>query len=149
MIDCVVNLNTGDGISIGYGGIVRSCVATINGDDGIVASDNACRISDCSSALNTGDGIELLEDSFVSNNKVDGNITGILVTGADNRIDGNSVTDNAGDGIRVTGTGNLIIRNTASGNASDYNCAAGNSNAQVLNPVAGFVSTDPWANISY
>ncbi|NOT01351.1 MAG: right-handed parallel beta-helix repeat-containing protein [Phycisphaerales bacterium] len=162
VLDSVANSSTiGDGISVGYAAIVRGCVSTLNADDGIAATNNGVRISDCSVSINTGDGIEVLADSFIVDNKVDGNATGILVTGIDNRIDGNAVTDSLGSGVRVTGTENLIVHNTASGNAPNYDIAADNFGVYLSATIAGAAvfgasggaTVEPtnsnWANLSY
>jgi parallel beta-helix repeat protein len=93
-------------------------------------------------------------DCRVVNNSCDQNSltagdTGILVTGAGNQIDGNTVTDQS-IGIDCNpATGNIIIRNTASGNTTDYSIAAANSAGPILigaNPIA---SVNPWANFSF
>ena len=73
---------------------------------------------------------------------------GIHVTGEDNRIDGNTVTDND-IGLQVDSYGNLIIRNSASGNVTNYSLAANNKDAQILAPGSSFVATNPWANFTF
>ena len=78
-----------------------------------------------------------------------GDGAGIHVVGTDNRIDGNTVTDND-RGIDVDAGGNLVVRNSASGNSTEYAIVAGNHDAQrISSPGAGFVSTDPWANFEF
>ncbi len=90
-----------------------------------------------------------------------GDAAGIHSTGADNRIEGNNVTDNT-RGIDVDSTGTLIIKNSAAGNTINYEIAANNVFGAIVDrtaPASAAVSgstapssagtTDPWANFSY
>jgi len=87
------------------------------------------------------------------------NTTGIHVIGADNRIEGNTLTSRA-RGLDVDFSGNIIIRNVASGNAVNYDISATNFGQFVVavNSGAAFAgnaggaaigTTDPWVNFSY
>ena len=109
---------------------------------------------------NKGDGIQIVSDSRVVGNNCDsngfggGDAAGIHSTGADNRIEGNNVTDNT-RGIDVDSTGSLIIKNSASGNGSNYEIAASNAVGPLVT-VAGVGdisgtpnANHPWANFGY
>lgn len=127
---CTAKYNSGNGFSVNYGGTVRDCTSTDNSGSGIwVGYDsriigNLCR--------NNGDGQ-----------------AGIHAPGDSNRIEGNSVHNNA-KGLHVTGTNNLIIGNSARGNTTNFDIAAGNEQGQVVvNPGMGFVNSNPWANFAY
>ena len=86
-------------------------------------------------------------------------------TGAENRIEGNSVTGND-RGVEVTAGGCLIIKNTAATNTTAYVIAANNRFGPIVNLTGAGVaaqsvnnasasvgsvlaSTDPWANFLY
>ena len=83
---------------------------------------------------------------------------GILVTGTDNRLEGNHVTRNV-RGFDLAAAGNLIIKNSASGNGLNYEIAACNAVGVIVSAPAsvaisgsrgaGVGSTDPRANISF
>lgn len=151
IVNCTAYSNT-NGISASSGSTVTGCTATSNATNGIIAAFGAT-ITGCT-ARDNRTGINVGDDSRIMNNICDQGATtvgdvGILVTGSDNRIDGNHVTDN-GIGIDVNGTGNLIVRNTAAGNTTAYSILAGNNFAAiVVNPGVAFASTAPWANFSY
>jgi hypothetical protein len=49
----------------------------------------------------------------------------------------------------ASGTNNVIIRNRAIGQAANYVISVTSKDAQRLTPGSGFVSTDPWANLSF
>jgi parallel beta-helix repeat protein len=151
VVNCTAYSNT-NGISASSGSTVTSCTANANGTNGIIAAFGAtitgCTVRDNRTGINVGD------DSRIMNNICDqggtpGTTVGILVSGSDNRIDGNHVTDN-GTGIDVNGTGNLIVRNTAAGNTVHYSILAGNNSAAiVVSPGLAFASAAPWANFQY
>lgn len=154
--NCTASSNDGVGFFLVSGSIATGCSSGTNVDDGFSMPSNntGVIIVHCISQFNTGDGIEVTSDCRVSDNTCDsngngGDGAGIHVTGSDNRIDGNHVTDNDRGIDANPATGNLIIRNSASGNATAYDVAAGNAKAQVLTPGDDFVSTDPWANMSF
>ena len=161
---CTTSSNLVDGIFAAAGSTVSGCSAYFNAGDGIFAGQGST-VNGCTSAFNIGDGIDVTSDCRVLNSNCDsnGNIVGdgagIHVTGSDNRIEGNNVTDNA-RGLDIDFAGNLIIRNSASGNTSNYEIVANNKvGTIVLAPNSGAISgdtggagvgsTDPWANFSY
>lgn len=127
-----------------------------------VSSGNT--IHGCTANANEGDGINLLSDSVARDNGCDsngndGDGAGIHAMSADNRIEGNKVTDND-RGIDVDTGGNLIIKNSASGNTTNWNVAAVNvilviNATRTSDAVTGDDggtspgSTDPNANFTY
>lgn len=96
--DCVVEANAYHGISAGEGCMLGGCVAGYNGVDGVAAGDG-CRVNDCAMSHNTADGLQVANGCRVTGNTCDyngsgGDGAGIHATGSDNRIEGNSATDN-------------------------------------------------------
>ena len=145
---------------------ISDCSAYNNTDKGFVIGNNST-ISGCSASYNTDDGIWANSDSTITGNTCEsngynaGDGAGIYVSGADNRIDSNNVTDND-RGIDVDNSGNLIIRNSASGNTTNYVIAADNRYGPIIDitasgtpPVSGSsassttATTHPWANFSF
>jgi len=147
------------GIFTSFGSTLSGCVAQYNGDDGIYAY-SGCTISDCVARYNDGDGILVNYDSRVAGCLCDGNDgTGIRAMGVDNRIEGNTCTDND-RGIAVDSYGNFIVKNTCSGNATNWEIVADNKVGVIVSAPnsgaisgstggAGVGSTDPWANFSF
>ncbi len=170
VVNCSSYLNAGTGI-FGVNGVsVSNCAAYSNGGAGISTSSGAT-ILNCTVRLNSLDGIRVSENSRVVGNTCDSNGSGsgdgagILVTGADNRIEGNNCTDND-RGIDVDSAGNIIIKNTCSGNTIDWDIAANNIYGPIIDrrlsppttttpAVSGAAatgtmgSTDPNANLTY
>ena len=73
---------------------------------------------------------------------------GIHATAADNRIEGNNVTDND-RGIDVDTAGSLIVKNSASGNgppATDNYVITGTQTIGAIVTATGTIAADPWAN---
>ena len=73
--------------------------ATATGSTGGgISAGNSSNVTDCTVTGNKGDGILVTNDSRVANNNCDsngnGDGAGIHVTGSDNHIEGNNVTDN-------------------------------------------------------
>jgi parallel beta-helix repeat protein len=160
---CAAHGNTGTGIYASDGCTLGGCEASHNNNgDGIYASQG-CTLSDCATSYNFSDGIEIYSDNRVVNcvcygNGWFGDGAGIHATSSDNRIEGNSVTDND-RGIDVDLAGNFIVRNSASGNTLNWDVAAGNVCLVVQATTAGAISgnsggtapgsTDPNANFTY
>jgi len=159
--------NNGIGIFINSG-TIKSCVANANDMDGIVGS--RCVISACTSDGNLGDGIEVASGSVVLNNSCDGNGpagadgAGIHVTGSDNRIEGNNVTNNDRGidfGFPTGGTNNIVIKNTARNNVDGVTLTNYKFPLGVLNTVGEILdftggggvltasNSSPWANFEY
>lgn len=148
---CSSRDNSGDGIWSAAQTAVTDCTASFNTSDGVHA-DSGATITGCTMALNGGDGIEISSFSFVIRNNVSVNglsadeAAGILVTGLDNRIEGNHITLNA-RGIVVTDVENLIVGNRAlhngAGPKDDYDVIEGN----IFGPISSDpASAGPWAN---
>lgn len=161
---CTAYGNDKEGIKTTFGNTIFTCTASQNESDGIYAY-NGGSISDCVLKNNTRDGVRVDTDCQVTHCTVSGNGTGagggagIRVTGGDNRIDSNTVTDND-RGISVNAAGNLIIRNSASDNNTlNWDVAAGNVCLVVQATTGGAISgnsggaalgsTDPNANFTY
>gem|GEM_PF-1337249 len=141
VVDSVSKNNGTEGFQVFSDSLVTGCVAAGNGGNGITAG------SDC----------RVVNNNCTANGLTDG--AGILVTGADCVIDGNSVSDND-RGIHVSAAGNLIIKNTASGNTIDFEIVANNKVAPIVvapdsvaisgsTGGAGVGTTNPWANITF
>jgi hypothetical protein len=140
---CLAFSNTVDGISVGVGGTVKDCTARANGDDGIEVS------TDC-----------LVEkNNCTANGASTANGSGIHVSVVGCRVEGNTVLVNK-RGFWVEGGANFIVRNTARFNGTNYSIVAGNNVGPIIAaPVSPAISgntggvgvgtTDPWANFSY
>jgi parallel beta-helix repeat protein len=175
LTNCTASLNTGTGtdswgISAGAQCAIAHCSASGNlNTNGTASSDTGggiraeagSTVKDCTVSGNRGDGIQVSSDCSVVGNTCDSNGfiasgtadgAGIHATGADNRIEGNNVTDND-RGIDVDSGGSFIVKNSASGStggsANNYTVVAGNADAAIETPGTAFTSTNPWANFSY
>jgi len=157
IIGCTATANS-QGIRVNSGGTVQGCTSARNtGGHGIFSFAGGTLIRGCTATANGADGIRVSSNCYVIENTCTGNGTqvgtagsGIFTSGSNNRIDSNITMGNY-FGVALNGTGNLMVRNVSSGNTNGPNqLIAGNRWAQVINnPAAGFVSTDPWANIQY
>lgn len=160
---CAAEGNTGDGISGVFGAAIIDSSSGSNAGVGI-RIENGGLVSGCVVSTNGQHGISSTVDAVIVGNACDGNGTaittgaGIIVSGADNRIEGNTCTD--GDvGFRVSAGGNLIVRNTCSGNGTNWDVASGNvclvvsaaTATAVLGNAGGTApgSTDPNVNFTY
>jgi parallel beta-helix repeat protein len=174
LTNCAAKSNNGSGpasygIEVGSGSTVIGCAADANTNDNPAPGQSAVGIHAPFSALikacmtrnNEGIGILVGGDCRVLQNNCDGDqISGIRVAVADNRIEGNNVTD-CPIGLEVTGTGNLIIGNSVSGSTtSSYQIVAGNKVGVIVDAPdsvaisgstggAGVGTTNPWANFSF
>jgi hypothetical protein len=163
--NCTAAGNTGNGFNNGSGGSTTACVAASNGGNGINSGYGT--VSNCTARLNTLNGIvadshtSVLNNTCSSNGLSNGNGAGILVTGTDNRIEGNNCLF-ADRGIDVNGIGNVIVRNTCSGNSINWSIDVGNVLGPILdrtapggvvingNSATGTIgTTDPSANLTY
>lgn len=170
--DCEASFNLNYGIVMGAGCSVNGCAAYRNGQIGIDANINSSVIG-CAASTNGSDGIRVQYGSTVKDCTAGGNIrdgigvndtchiagntcnrngrAGIYCYGSFARVDGNSVTLNAGAGIDcslVVGNNNFVVRNSAHGNVPNFNFAVGTMNSSIFVAVQNFV-TSPWDNISY
>lgn len=172
--DCTVYKNRSKtsssyGIYLTGDGLISDC--TLNGNShtnspgtstqGIgVYAGSGSTVKACNVTDNEGDGIWVVDNCLVLDNHCHGNGygaagAGIHVTGDNNRIDGNTVTDNDW-GIDVDGTGNIIVRNSAHGNNADgdifnlnfdgYSIEAGNDMGTIQTTPVG---AGPWDNFHF
>jgi hypothetical protein len=173
LTNCTAQSNNGSlatsyGIDVGSGSTIIGCAATDNTNDNATPTDSAIGIhalfgtliKGCTARGNAGHGIRVNSDCRVLQNNCDGNPrSNIRVTGSDNRIDGNNLTDSP-VGLDVIGTGNLIIGNSTSGNTSNYEIVVGNKVGVIVDAPdsvaisgstggAGVGTTNPWANFSF
>ncbi len=148
--DCAAMNNGNDGIDAGSGSTLSGCAARSNGGDGILAGSGST-LSDCAASYNTGDGMQVFSDSRVvgcvchNNGFNTGDGAGIHATSSDNRIEGNTCTDND-RGIDVDTSGNFIVKNSCSGNTTEYDIVGGND--------VGTIQTTPvgagaWDNFEF
>lgn len=176
IVGCAANNNVYHGFQISAT-VLTDCIATYNGNQGVDASIYS-RIEGCTVLWNhgmgihaaytdvvgnrvsnsDGTGIEVFGDgATIARNTVDFNSQfgtgyGISVTGANNRIDENHVTDATGFatqdvGISVTGGANIVIRNTAHGNSANYGLTGAGGTYGPLTTAAS--ASNPFANIDY
>ena len=159
-------LNSGNGITASTGCVVRDCSATNNTGNGIIVGSGS-RVESCLTRSNGSSGISAASGCSIINNTCTNNGAGvavgagIVITGSDNRIEGNNcVTQDIG--IDVSAGGNIIIRNTCAGNATNWTIAANNYYGPIINRVGAATaavtgnsavstlsSTDANANFSY
>jgi parallel beta-helix repeat protein len=149
--------NDNDGIHL-VQGLVRSCRARLNEQNGIYAASSemdSSLITDCLAHDNTWNGIRVDGPTTVRGNQCSHNgynagaidKSGILVLGNGSRIEGNTLSLNDGYGIRVEGTSNTVYRNAAHGNGKDaYWIGPWNDVGPIGN---AHTATSPWANINY
>lgn len=137
--------NAGDGINATSNSIISGNAVEANAGGGIAVSGGSfgTRVIDNVTRINNGPGIQVTEDAEVSGNLLDGDP--IEVTGSDNVIDSNTITDN-NPPITVSVAGNLIIRNRWS--TGTPSIAAGNAFAPVAT-AATLGAAGPYDNIAY
>lgn len=168
---CTASGNYGGGIE-GRDATIINCTSHLNRFD-VGATPPAgygirlieeCHLESSTATDNNGIGIIAEDNNTVLNCTVSGNakgtnligsVGGVVISGAGNRIDGNSVSDNFAFGIVVTGTDNFVIRNavTNSGNALHF----GVNNAygpeidvsRIGDITAATGDTHPWANFEF
>ncbi len=128
--ECVSRSNKQHGFSAGTRAVVRSCAADDNSETGFSLGGGAM-ITGCNAAGNlTGIGA-------ISNATVQGNTSywnagaGILATGDDNTIEGNTIT-RSGIGLDINGADNTIAGNIVKGNTDNYDIAQEQNHINVL-----------------
>jgi parallel beta-helix repeat protein len=179
VMNCTARNNSVDGITAGSGSVLTSCVSRDNGGSGIVIFNSV--VHACASYSNGGAGIEVSSStvtgctansnsihgilssgrSLIAGNTCSSNsgASGILASGAGNRVEDNHCTSNA-TGISVSSSGNFIARNTCSGNTVNWDIVAGNSYVivQATTTASNFTgdaggggvgSTNPHANFTF
>ncbi len=132
---CTARDNASVGILANFGSVIAGNSSYSNDSHGIEAVTGDCVIVNNNVHANVGNGIIVDSDCLVRDNNcsvngfTSGNGAGILVTGSDNRIESNNVTDND-RGIDVNATVNFIVRNSASGNGVNFDIVNGNAVGQ-------------------
>lgn len=152
--DCKCGDNDGRGIVAGSGSKVLECLVRRSGLIGHFSGIEAglySTVRNCVVLENGKHGIHVTHKSHVEGNSVANHATGggIYVEGRNNRIEGNSVSDNL-MGIELNptqATGNLVIRNVASGNTNNLPEVSNNAFGPIVPAGQGTISTvSPWAN---
>ena len=155
---------SGDGFNVTSSN-VSGCTATTNAQSGFVLTSSV--LAGSVAVANQQHGIVAFSDCLILNNVADSNgasLTdgaGVLVSGADTRVEGNNIADND-VGVRATTGGNLIIRNSCAGNGTAFSLVANNRYGQMVDISAAgaagvngpsapgvLTTTDPWANFTY
>jgi parallel beta-helix repeat protein len=152
--DCKCSDNDGRGIYAEAGTKILECFSRRNGTIAKVSGIEAGRyasVMNCVALENGKHGIHIKEKSQVEGNTSGNHASGagIYVEGSNNRIEGNSVSDNL-TGIALEpgqATGNLVVRNVASGNSNNLPQISNNAFGPVVTAGDGtIVSMSPWAN---
>jgi len=185
---CTANANGGNGFIANTGSVFTNCIAYNNTNNGFSTSFSFVTFDRCTAASNAGNGISALSNTVITNcitsgnglngirctstSLISGNIcagngtdpatgAGILVTGTDNRIEGNNCTSND-RGIDIDSAGNIVLRNSCSGNALNWDIVVNNVVGPIIDrtaPASAAISgnsapdstgsTHPNANFSY
>ncbi len=151
---CSVALCGSAGIQVGSGSLVSGCTASANAGAGMSAN-GASTISGCVAELNGFDGISVVSDSLVigntcnANGQAPTNHAGVYVNGSDNRIEGNTFTDN-NYGVYTESQVNLVIRNSARSNSIlNYRFGVGTVAGPIVTAATIAGSTNPHANYDF
>jgi parallel beta-helix repeat protein len=152
-----------DGVyCVAYDSILQNLSAAGNGNGLAIA--NVCEIKNCTASDNQLNGIAVvasgcLVSGNVCNENNQANINtdgGIVVLGANNRIENNQLAGNTGYGIEIEAilgaTNNIVVGNSVQGDgANDYFY----STAQIVGPImtnnaTGIITnSNPWANFQF
>lgn len=143
------------GISASNGSTVHACGVRGNFDAGVVLETGSSLI-DSTISNNLSDGVRAERGCRVENNTIDNHSAGagVLVTGQNNRIDGNNITGGQ-TGVRVEGENNFVVRNTVSDIQNHFQINTGNAFGPIVNvsgngSMAGALEADhPWANFLF
>jgi parallel beta-helix repeat protein len=153
VVDCSARYSgdSSGGLAYGFdgGGAVGAmfirCSATGWSGAGF-SMDASTMVSGCNAVGNSGDGIVFTAGCAVTGNTVSQNGgEGLSGTGVDNRIDGNTSTNNNTSGVRSYDNSNVIVRNVARNNGVDYNPPTSVNLGPTGQSPAG-ATTSPWAN---
>jgi hypothetical protein len=112
-------------------------------------------ISDCGICGNTNNAIDATcSGCTILGNNCGANAGGIVVAGANNRIEGNHITLSSGYGIEVIAphTNNIVLRNSVEGGgANDYFLGPSQFAGPIItNAPAGVITnSNPWANFGF
>ncbi|MFG0274648.1 MAG: right-handed parallel beta-helix repeat-containing protein [Phycisphaerales bacterium] len=167
IVGCTVSGFSGDGVIVGSRSIVRDCSISNNGGFGInanassVISGNALEINGGGIEASFGarvvgntlrshqtlGGIVVGSDAVVIDNTLDSGA--IIVTGSDNVIDGNTITDTS-PSIELNSTGNLVRRNTFSSGAPIGGTTGAPGNlVHTIRTSVDYLSAGPFDNVIY
>lgn len=151
-VGCTASATGGNGFSIGTGSLISECSATGNSSFGILATTGST-VSNCSAYLNGSDGIRVSAATSVMNNNLRDNTGfGVLCTGANNRIEGNTFTSNTAGGLSVA-TGCIVVRNYAAGQGvNDYVIVGNNAVGQIVDVSAAattITTSNSFANFKF
>lgn len=146
---CIAVGNGQNGFASNSGLIADSCSASSNSGDGFAIGDDSV-LTRCRGIGNSGDGAQIGTDSLVEGCVFNTNTAGygILVTGSANRIQNNQVASNL-VGIGCTGTDSFVVGNSARANTTNYSLGTNEYGQIVVNPGAGFTTSNPWMNVAY
>lgn len=154
--DCAVDSAAGAGITVENDCLIERCRVGQCSDNAIVVTDGST-VRDCEVSRNVADGISAGSRCSILSNSVHDNAlsvptgTGIRITGDGGVVRDNRVMNNGNWGIYASGAANLIAGNFSRGHlTSNFTAFAGNDSGQALvAPGVGFVSSNPWANITH
>ncbi len=129
-----------------FGAIFLRCAATGWSGAGF-SMDTATTVSGCNAVSNGGDGIVFTSGCAITGNTVSQNGgEGLSGTAADNRIDGNTSTNNIVSGIRSYDASNVIVRNVARNSGGNNYESPASANLGPTGQTPGGATTSPWAN---
>ena len=151
--NCVAERNAGHGVLAGDRALVRDSVARFNNLDGIRSEGSgsfaSMTVRNCTVSDNGANGITASWSSQIVDNHCRDNKVVFLLLGSDNRIENNTVIDNA-RGIDTNQGGNFIVRNTAANNTTlNYDLAGTNTVGPIITATGTIATNSPWANFSY
>ncbi len=122
--------NGGHGLLLGRESAITECASRFNGGSGVSVSEGTT-VSDTVCVFNGGSGIavhgacRVLRNTCQNNGYLLGIGAGVLVTGDDNRIQGNDLSDND-VGLDIRGRDNLVAENLVRHNVDNYEIERGN-----------------------
>ena len=159
IIQNVCYSNGRNGISATSGCLIESNNCRYNGAAGISGGVSAI-VSKNNCYSNTGDGITVYSNCYVFENNCNGNGSGtgdgagINITGSDNSIERNLVTDNDRGIDCNPAIGNIIFSTRASGNTTNYDIADSNLFGEILTllvtiPNPGLSLSNSYANFNF
>ncbi|MGI8965779.1 MAG: right-handed parallel beta-helix repeat-containing protein, partial [Limisphaerales bacterium] len=134
--DCTARYDHGVGIFLDGGSTVRGCTVDYGDSDGIVAIGPSVITGNSSTRNGTG----------TANSE-------IRVSGANSKIEGNTMAGNYNTGLLLIGSPNLIIGNTSQNHGTNYNISILNKVGQILDFTGSssviITNANPWANIQF
>lgn len=133
VINCIIELNATDGLSLGSGNSVSDCVIVSNEWRGILAigSDNHIR-----------------HNHLVANGTWSTNYPAIHLLGRRNVVLDNSIIGN-GQGISAPGSTNFVVRNVVYANLSTSSLDTAQAYGPFIGQMGPITNTNPWANFGF